>query len=129
MSPRRSWKLASVSGFRPLPLDPAGGLPSQDHLFCPPVANFWLRPCFRATVLWLYIFIYILWCLTNDYCTIIRVPSTIRQLVAITCVFLRRLSESTPGMKYVSPAGKSGSLSNVTNRTGSCDRRRGEGPP
>ena len=42
---RRRWKLGFVSGFwglRPqiptgaLPLDPAGGLPSPDPLFCPP---------------------------------------------------------------------------------------------
>ena len=37
-------------GFAPqtptgaLPLDPAGGLPSPDPLFCPPLANFWLLP-------------------------------------------------------------------------------------
>ena len=49
MSPRRSWKWACVFGFwglrrqtptGPLPLDPAGVLPSPD----PPVANSWLRP-------------------------------------------------------------------------------------
>jgi len=52
--PSQLQKLAFVSGlggFAPptstgsLPLDPAGGLPSPDHLFCPPVANSWLRPC------------------------------------------------------------------------------------
>jgi len=36
--PRRSWKLALVMAGT-LPLDP------PDPLFCPPVANSWLRPC------------------------------------------------------------------------------------
>jgi len=49
MSPRRSWKLAFVSGFwglrlqiptGALPLDLAGGLPFPDPLFCPPISKF-----------------------------------------------------------------------------------------
>ena len=51
--PRRSWKLAFVSGFwglcpqtptGALPLDPAGGLPSPRSPLLSPVANSWLRP-------------------------------------------------------------------------------------
>jgi len=54
--PRRSWKLAFVSGFwglrrqthaGALSLDPAGDFRPPVHSFVPPppVANSWLRPC------------------------------------------------------------------------------------
>jgi len=57
MPPRRRWKLAFVSGFwgfaprlhRGSAPGPRGGIPSPDLLFCPPVANSRLRPCFRLS--------------------------------------------------------------------------------
>jgi len=48
-APRRSWKLAFVSGFwgqRPTDTQwiPLGDFRPPDPLFCPPVENSWLRP-------------------------------------------------------------------------------------
>ena len=46
------WGLRPQTPNGALPLNPAGDLPSPDP-FCPPLANFWLRPCaalFKSTM-------------------------------------------------------------------------------
>jgi len=42
------WGFRRQTSTGALRLDPAGGLASPDHLFCPPLANSWLRPCFST---------------------------------------------------------------------------------